>query len=191
MFLPYWIVLAVPLLVFPSVSHRHHSLLFEREKNGLAADNAAIQLGSGDAAWATSLEENNQLLDVWEKRHHPWHACRYVPLTAAECTPVDVAWEAAIRLRHAQAGAAAQLAWQTATARGQAEIVRLQATEVTVRRAPVAPIRPRFCPLCHLPTGWQIVATLTSQLVNANAQGTVTVSTQKKGGERGYDYDIH
>ena len=186
MFLPYWLVLALPLLAFPTVSHRHHSQLFEREKNALAADNAAIVLGERDRDWLNALDRANGQIEAWEKIHHAWHACRHFPLTTAKCTPPDVAWETAIRLRHAEAGAAAQFGWQRASAHAQSEIFRLEAKAVLLRRLPLAPVSPKLCPVCHLPNGWRIVAPVTSQVVNANALETLTVVAQKE--EEGSDY---
>lgn len=188
MFFSYWLVLSLPLLVFPLVSQEHYAQLFQREKEAVGADNAAIALGESDTAWLESLELANTQLARWEKVHHAWHACGHFPPSAVKCRPADLAWEAAIRARHAEAGAAAQLAWQRATTRSRDELARLNARRVNLRRGPLAPLRAQLCPVCRLPVAWRVPLPLRSQVVDALSQKTLTVEVNRQGGQFAYGF---
>ncbi len=191
MLFSYWIMLFLPVLMFPSVSHRLYQKAYDREKTQVGLDNAAILFGQADVDWLNFLDDRNRQLAALDQTHHPSHFCRFHPPTAAACLPVDQAAEAAISALHIETGARIAIDWGIASARAYSELGRLEVVPRAVRRPLLAPIASVRCKVCALSIGWRVTQFPFTQLESAHEPplfSSVQVSPAK--GKSGFDYAL-
>ncbi len=179
----------IPILMGPFHSHRTYSQVFNHERVRIAVDNGAILVGDADRGWLSWLDGENAALLAWYRAHHPWHLCKFSPLPqqAATCLAADRFWEGAILARHSRARAEVQLRWTAASLRARRELARLSADHGSVQRAVTPPLRPKRCPVCQGPLGWEVTPLPSTHIAGGRSpRQTERVSLLRTG--KGFQY---
>ena len=151
------IALSTPLLLSPFYTHLLFQDLYEREREQIAIDNSAIELGKGEKKFFNMVASFNQWLLALEKVHHPIHLCAKTPSpAAAACKVFDHSLEVSLKVILSQMTAVLKTSWQALIPLTKQKALLLQKQVCRIDHSTLFPIEQKKCPICERYTAWQL-----------------------------------
>lgn len=169
-----FVSLIIILVSAPLLTHQLFSGSFERQKNKIALDNAAILLGRRDRSTFNFIARSNRVADFLETIHHPIHLAARSGLGSTQLMAQDLSLESAIRELHFSSQQFAKANWTGSLISANAEMHRLGSWLAQQRRSLVAPLIGKRCPVCHLEAYWIVDSSQTDSYLRAQSGSLVT-----------------